>query len=504
MKLSLYDWCVQNCRQDILDRFDYDKNNYDPHDISVYSKEDLYLKCPDGFHESCKYKIAALGYDNGKLECKKCNTFYHWCFVHDRMDLINRWDYDKNDKSPDQVGAYSKKAYYFKCERGQHPSTPYKIANIVSHWDNAEVGCVYCNSFAQWGIGNVCSDFLEKYWDYDKNQGIDPWLLPKAARQIIWIKCQETDYHGSYDIRANTFYMGQRCGYCNRSRIHPQDSFAAYNIRRLGNDFLEKYWDYDKNNIDPYAISSFSDSNKVWIKCQDVDYHGSYETRAHDFSAGKSHCSYCHMRKVHVLDSLGTKHPEVFNVWSDKNHISPYEIASGSSKKMYFKCNCGKHKDYLEYVQRVVDREFECVQCRIENTQSHLQTKVNKYLKSLDYTYYNEYDCSLLGVNPRTGYRLPYDTEVIIDNANRLIIEVMGIQHYEVCNWHKLTADKKGTTPEEELKYIQWKDDIKRQYALSQSYAYLAIPYWTEKDHSYKSLIDSKIHEILSKAQQND
>ena len=133
-----------------------------------------------------------------------------------------------------------------------------------------------------------------------------------------------------------------------------------------------------------------------------------------------------------------------------------------------------------------------------------MQTKVNKYLKSLNYTYYNEYDCSLLGTNPKTGRRLPYDTEVVLYNGRRLIIEVMGGQHYDVCSWHKLIADKKGTTPEDELAYIQYKDELKRNYAIEQGYDYLAIPYWTEKDHSYKSLIDTKIHEILSETQQND
>lgn len=438
------------------------------------------------------------------MNAKIKKTFYDWCIKNNRQDLLDRWDYSMNNCNPDEIGYSTDTKYYFKCSEGKHPSSPYKISNITRYWDKAKVDCIYCNSFAQWGIDNICEDFLDKYWDYDKNTDIDPWLLPKAARQRVWLKCQDVDDHDSYDIIAHSFYAGQRCPYCSRKRIHPKDSFATYNIERLGEDFLEKYWDYDKNTVDPYTLSSHTDSSKVWIKCQDVDYHDSYEVRPRDYSNGKSNCPYCHMVKVHPLDSLGAKYPEVFDVWSDKNNASPYEISPHSDRKMYFKCNCGKHKDYFERVQRVVDREFECVQCRIEDTQSHLQTKVNKYLKSLGYTYYNEYDCSLLGTNPKTGRRLPYDTEVIIDDAHRLIIEVMGQQHYDVCSWHKFIANKKGTTPEEELEYIRYKDELKRKYAIEQGYEYLAIPYWTEKDHSYKSLIDEKIHKILSKTQQND
>lgn len=430
---------------------------------------------------------------NGKIQ----QTFYDWCLTNHRQDLIDRWDYDKNQKSPNEIGASTKVAYYFKCNSGKHQSHPYKIQNITSYWAHAKVDCIYCNSFAQWGIDNICENFLEKYWDYEKNKDIDPWLLPKAARQRIWLKCQDTDYHGSYDIITNSFYSGQRCPYCSRKRIHLYDSFASYNMRRLGDDFLDKYWDYEKNAIDPFTISSHSDSCKVWIKCQDVGYHDSYDVRPHDFSADKSSCPYCHMIKVHPLDSLGIKYPEIFNVWSDKNRFSPYDVSPGSSRKAYFKCNCGKHNDYFEHIYRVADREFECVNCRIEATKSHLQIKVNKYLMSLNYAFYNEYDCSLLGTNPRTGRRLPYDTEVIVNDSNRLIIEIMGQQHYDVCSWHKLIASKKGVTPEEELQYIQYKDEIKRQYAIAQGYEYLAIPYWTEKDQSYKQLIDDKIHEIL-------
>ena len=38
----------------------------------------------------------------------------------------------------------------------------------------------------------------------------------------------------------------------------------------------------------------------------------------------------------------------------------------------------------------------------------------------------------------------------------------------------------------------------KKQYALSQGYYYLEIPYWTESDESYKTLIDEKIKSILT------
>ena len=89
----------------------------------------------------------------------------------------------------------------------------------------------------------------------------------------------------------------------------------------------------------------------------------------------------------------------------------------------------------------------------------------------------------------------PFLFNEIIDY--KLIIEVHGIQHYEITNFAKMSAKKFNTTPEYELEYLQWKDNYKKQYALDNGYYYLEIPYLAEKDNSYKELIDNKIKEIL-------
>lgn len=350
-------------------------------------------------------------------------SFYDWCIKNNRQDLLDRWDYELNTVSPQQIGSYDGRKFYFKCPEHKHQSSLHKIGSIKNSKCIPKVACLYCNSFAQWGIDNICDDFLDKYWDYKLNKDIDPWGLPKASNKTVWIKCQKRDYHGSYSILVCDFYKGIRC-------------------------------------------------------------------------------PYCHMIKIHKLDSLGTVYPKSVEVWSDKNEISPYEVAPMSNKKMWFKCDSGKHEDYLSFVYHVVERNFECAQCRIEYESSFLQKKVNQYLDLLGYTYYNENKCSIIATNPETNRKLPYDTEVIINN-NNLIIEVMGGQHYYICSWHVNIAKRRGTTPEEELLRIQYRDNIKKQYALLQGYHYLIIPYWTEDDESYKKLIDDKIKSIIN-TQQND
>ena len=79
-----------------------------------------------------------------------------------------------------------------------------------------------------------------------------------------------------------------------------------------------------------------------------------------------------------------------------------------------------------------------------------------------------------------------------------MIIEVNGAHHYVANGFNKTRAEHFNSTPEKELSYVQWKDEYKKQYALSQGYHYLAIPYWTENDESYKTLIDDAIKSILT------
>ena len=96
--------------------------------------------------------------------------------------------------------------------------------------------------------------------------------------------------------------------------------------------------------------------------------------------------------------------------------------------------------------------------------------------------------------SPRTGRWLPYDNDVLIKTNIHLVIEVMGEQHYNKdAGWIRKESARLNLSREQVLADIQWRDEYKKQYALSQGYYYLAIPYWTEFDESYKNLIDENI-----------
>lgn len=242
-------------------------------DLQKGSSIKINIKC-DGCGEIIK-DIPYYNYNKYLREdgyyCYRCNknnynkwiSFEQWCINNSKQDVLNRWDYDLNDCKPSEITFSTNKKYYFKCPRRLHKSELKHINNFISGQEGS-MDCKACNSFAQWGIDNIDEDFLEKYWDYEENININPWVIQKSsAKPKIWIKCQEKNYHESYNISCMNFIRGKRCPYCVSKKIHPLDSLGKV----LEDKNLLHLWS-NKNNKSPYMYAPNS-GLKVWWKCQE-------------------------------------------------------------------------------------------------------------------------------------------------------------------------------------------------------------------------------------------
>ena len=382
-----------------------------------------YLKCvhEDGKYYCKKCALKLYGINNQrKTNLKKSQSFKQWCIDNNYQDILDRWDYDLNRIKPDEILFGTPKKYYFKCPRNIHKSELKQINNFTNGRINS-IKCKKCNSFAQFGIDNTDGDFLDKYWDYEKNT-VNPWEISYSCGKKVYIKCQEKDYHGSYPIQCNNFINGNRCSFCNSKgdKVHPLDSL------------------------------------------------------------GKS------------LEDKGLLH-----LWPDKNKKSPFKYTSNSGQIVYWKCPDGIHKDYKREICNSNIYDFRCPECSKELQESILQEKVKKYINNIyNFTLLHEYNCTITCINPKTKYILPYDNEI---KELKLIIEVHGEQHYKIVSWHKSKAKHNNTSPEQELHKRKLYDRYKRIFAKSKinNYRYLEIPYYTDdKDETWKKLIDDKINEI--------
>lgn len=333
---------------------------------------------------------------DGKYYCQRCikemyatensrisrmqnsTTFYDWCIINSREDILDRWDYEINKCNPNDISFSSSKKYWFKCPNGIHESELKSIDGMI-----------------------------------------------RRNNKIICKKCS---------------------------------SFAYLNINKLGKDFLEKYWDYDKNTLDPWAISKSSEK-KIWIKCQKKDYHGSYQTSCSHFSSGKR-CPLCskHGGKVHKLDSLGTSYPESVNVWSNINEMSPYDFPVYSEKKVWWKCPNGNHDDFKRTVATSVILNFRCPECNYSKGENRISLWLAE--KSICYESGKTFK-NLCGVGGR-----PLSYDFYLPKYN-LLVEYQGQFH-----------DGKGCYIKERFEKQQEHDNRKKQYAIDNNIKFLEIWYW--------------------------
>ena len=121
IKYSFEQWCLDNDRQDLLDRWDYEKTGFSPNEISYSSAKMVYFKCPCGLHDSELRRIYPVtsGAQRNFI-CKQCNKDKN----HQLDDLtgqkfgqlvVLRYDKEKSSNS--------KNTYWIcKCSCGKEKS----------------------------------------------------------------------------------------------------------------------------------------------------------------------------------------------------------------------------------------------------------------------------------------------------------------------------------------------------------------------------------------------
>ena len=431
-----------------------------------YSKSMSYIrvKCPYCFVG--KYKV----------KCKYCcNSYENSLAYHIQQELkepLNKyWDWEKNTVSPYHISKSNDEKVWIKCtEIDYHGS----YLMMVSGFKRGS-RCPYCagkkvhpkDSFGQWLVDEFGKDAIEKYWS--PRNTLNPFSITSKSGKKVWILCQEKDYHndyGGYLVTPDNFYNGNRCPYCVNQKVHPKDSFGQWLIDTYGDDAIEKYWS-PKNIINPFELAPKSTTDKIWILCQEKDYHndnGGYLVTQANFYNG-NRCPYCNSfasHKVHKLDSFGELYPEKAKYWSENNKKSPYEVSPRSNIKYKFICKeCGKEfKKSLDNLNKNNYDVF-CKECSASKLEQLTKEILDKYNIEYKREYYYE---NLIGLGKkylRFDFYLPY---------YNTLIECQGEQHEHFCKGlHKTKKDF-----EKQLEH----DKRKKQYAKEHNINLLEIWYY--------------------------
>lgn len=246
---SFKQWCIDNNRQDILDRWDYEVNDCNPSDISFKSNNKYYFKCPEGLHPSKAYKICDLHKSKyPQMKCKQCNSLAQFIINKYDEDYLNKVWSSYNKVSPWNISVHSNTKYWFNCL--DNPNHVYDMK--PDHYANG-IGCPYCSHHRinkENSLGMECPEVLE-IWS-DKNK-CSPYEFAPHSSESVWWKCN-SGIHKEYKrkiTRSNTCGFicpecGKQQGWMNRKEDISGQVFGELTALRIDESKLDNkrrtYW----------------------------------------------------------------------------------------------------------------------------------------------------------------------------------------------------------------------------------------------------------------------
>lgn len=108
---------------------------------------------------------------------------------------------------------------------------------------------------------SIANSPLINEWDWDKNKGIDPALIPVFSNRKFWWKC---NLGHSWHVQASKRSIGRNCPYCSGQKI-----LKGFNDLASQYPDVAKEWDCSKNTKNPDEVTAKSNKKYWWIcsKC---------------------------------------------------------------------------------------------------------------------------------------------------------------------------------------------------------------------------------------------
>jgi len=171
---------------------------------------------------------------------------------------------------------------------------------------------------------------LAKYWNYEKNMNVNPFMVKPHSVKKVWWKCEKGhEYLKCIDLITK----GIGCPYCANQKA------CKDNCLQTTNPELAKEWHPTKNGkLTPSDVLAGS-NKKAWWKCKN-----GHEWQASVYTRNKGiGCPYCSRYKAGKDNCLKTTNPELAKEWhpTKNGNLTPSDVLAGSDKKAWWKCKNG-------------------------------------------------------------------------------------------------------------------------------------------------------------------
>lgn len=265
---------------------------------------------------------------------------------------VRYWDYERNAGiDPATVASKSgKKFWWICCDCGQ----PHQ--KVAQHEQDSQ-RCRLCGQ--KYGIRNavptrvakthsVADDPIGKYWDYERNVGIDPATVAYKSNSMYWWICSKCGK--PHQRTATNEQKSTLCQECGREKgLANGYKTVLKNSHSIADDpIVGKLWDYERNTEDPTKLA-YRCNRKFWWVCPECGE--SFQRTASHMRDGQL-CDKCAMKRIHARRHVTymqtavsiANDPIQSKYWDyERNSEDPHDIPFRSNGYYYWICpECGK------------------------------------------------------------------------------------------------------------------------------------------------------------------
>ncbi len=310
------------------------------------------------------------------IKCSRCRA-YSKSLSKWHPELVQFWDFEANDLSPDEVPITDTRKYVtWICSKNPN----HRFSQTVGLRINSEVEqCETCLS-----LGGMYPELL-KEWDYERNT-LDPFKVPAGSDEKPHWVCSNDKRHKWFGRIANRTNKNRKggCPLCSGYIVDHTN-----NLEAMRPD-IAKTWDHRKNGkLKPKDVFYRSKTRVFW-KCPEGPDH-EWEGTVLDRVESKG-CLFCINQRVSVTNSLRTRFPEIAQEWhpTKNGKASPEKTLAISGSSAWWQCRFDPSHYWEAVVAQRTSSGNGCPHCKLA-PRSKIELRVTAELKH----FFNEIDMYL-------------------------------------------------------------------------------------------------------------
>lgn len=327
MKKSLYEFCMENQKDRLLQEWDQEANGeITPKTISYGSGKKAWWRCEKGHTWQAVVNSRSSG--SGCPVCAgKVALNGETDLATELPELAHQWHPVKNAPlTPSQVTRGSHRVVWWCCEKGHEWRAAVK-ARVEGN------GCPVCaGRMLLTGQNDLAALYprLAAQWHPLKNGALRPDLVLASTARRVWWRCEKGH---EWQARVKDRINGTGCPICCGQKVEEgvNDLASRYPV-------LAAQWNLTANGkLRPQQVA-VSSNRRVWWRCErGHEWQASIYSRTRD----QTGCPYCANRKVFAgFNDLATLEPELAKQWHPtlNGTLTPEDVTAGNRRKVWWVC----------------------------------------------------------------------------------------------------------------------------------------------------------------------